>query len=191
MQVYRPLNFIGFVYREIRQGLTDIEAMFKLLDQGPEIEDKPGAKPLAVAGAVVVALTAGEADARCEPVSDPAEVALARRSPAADADEADDAGGGAESGIRCPSGPPLALAAEPLSALPPPLELLDDLRPYICDGGGTGYGVRRDEAEKAEAGAEDKVAVLALAARARADAALISLDALAPADEVEDVEDAF
>jgi ATP-binding cassette subfamily B protein len=53
MQVYRPLNFIGFVYREIRQGLTDIEAMFTLLDQGPEIEDKPGAKPLAVEGAVV------------------------------------------------------------------------------------------------------------------------------------------
>ena len=35
MQIYRPLNFIGFVYREIRQGLTDIEEMFKLLDQRP------------------------------------------------------------------------------------------------------------------------------------------------------------
>ncbi len=115
-----------------------------------------------------------------------AEVELARRSPAADAADADDAGGGAESGIRCPSGPPLALAAEPLSALPPPLALLDGLRPYICDGGGTGYGVRRDEAEKAEAGAADKGAVLVLAARARADAALISLDALVTADEVED-----
>ena len=33
MQIYRPLNLIGFVYREIRQGLTDIEEMFKLLDQ--------------------------------------------------------------------------------------------------------------------------------------------------------------
>jgi ATP-binding cassette subfamily B protein len=53
MQVYRPLNFIGFVYREIRQGLTDIEAMFKLLDQDPEIQDKPDAKPLAVDGAVI------------------------------------------------------------------------------------------------------------------------------------------
>lgn len=53
MQVYRPLNFIGFVYRELRQGLTDIEAMFKLLDQDPEILDKPDAKPLAVTGPVI------------------------------------------------------------------------------------------------------------------------------------------
>jgi ABC-type multidrug transport system fused ATPase/permease subunit len=53
MQIYRPLNFIGFVYREIRQGLTDIEEMFKLLDQNPEIEDKPGAKPLAITGPVI------------------------------------------------------------------------------------------------------------------------------------------
>jgi ABC-type transport system involved in Fe-S cluster assembly fused permease/ATPase subunit len=53
MQIYRPLNFIGFVYREIRQGLTDIEEMFRLLDQQPEIEDKPDAKPLEVAGSVI------------------------------------------------------------------------------------------------------------------------------------------
>lgn len=53
MQIYRPLNFIGFVYRELRQGLTDIEEMFKLLDQDPEIEDRPGAKPLAVSGPVI------------------------------------------------------------------------------------------------------------------------------------------
>jgi ATP-binding cassette subfamily B protein len=53
MQVYRPLNFIGFVYRELRQGLTDIEEMFKLLDKDPEIEDKPDAKPLAVTGPVI------------------------------------------------------------------------------------------------------------------------------------------
>jgi ATP-binding cassette, subfamily B, heavy metal transporter len=53
MQIYRPLNFIGFVYREIRQGLTDIEEMFKLLDQDPEIEDKPGATALTVNGAVI------------------------------------------------------------------------------------------------------------------------------------------
>ncbi len=53
LQIYRPLNFIGFVYREIRQGLTDIEEMFKLLDRQPEIEDKLGAKPLAVTGPVV------------------------------------------------------------------------------------------------------------------------------------------
>ncbi|MCD7059616.1 ABCB family ABC transporter ATP-binding protein/permease [Pelagibacterium xiamenense] len=50
MQIYRPLNFIGFIYREIRQGLADIEAMFLLLDQNPEIEDKPGAPQLAISG---------------------------------------------------------------------------------------------------------------------------------------------
>ena len=53
MQIYRPLNFIGFVYREIRQGLTDIEEMFKLLDKEPEVQDKPGAKPLGITGPVV------------------------------------------------------------------------------------------------------------------------------------------
>ncbi|MGV8856793.1 MAG: ABCB family ABC transporter ATP-binding protein/permease [Devosia sp.] len=53
MQIYRPLNFIGFVYRELRQGLTDIEEMFKLLDQNPEIEDKPDARPLTVTGPVI------------------------------------------------------------------------------------------------------------------------------------------
>ena len=53
MQIYRPLNQIGFVYREIRQGLADIEAMFRLLDQNPEIEDSPNAHPLDIAGPVL------------------------------------------------------------------------------------------------------------------------------------------
>jgi len=53
MQIYRPLNFIGFVYREIRQGLTDIENMFQLLDQDAEILDKPDAKPLDIKGPVL------------------------------------------------------------------------------------------------------------------------------------------
>ena len=53
MQIYRPLNFIGFVYRELRQGLTDIEEMFKLLDQDPEVQDKPDARPLTVTGPVI------------------------------------------------------------------------------------------------------------------------------------------
>lgn len=53
MQIYRPLNFIGFVYRELRQGLTDIEEMFKLLDQDPEIVDAPGAQPLKVTGPII------------------------------------------------------------------------------------------------------------------------------------------
>ncbi|KJS12120.1 MAG: metal ABC transporter permease [Hoeflea sp. BRH_c9] len=48
MQLSVPLNFIGFVYREIRQGLTDIEQMFELLDVEPEVRDAPGAKPLVV-----------------------------------------------------------------------------------------------------------------------------------------------
>jgi ABC-type transport system involved in Fe-S cluster assembly fused permease/ATPase subunit len=41
MQLSVPLNFIGFVYREIRQGLTDIEQMFELLDVEPEVRDAP------------------------------------------------------------------------------------------------------------------------------------------------------
>ncbi|MCR4266869.1 ABC transporter ATP-binding protein/permease [Nitratireductor sp. ZSWI3] len=49
MQLSIPLNFIGFVYREIRQGLTDIEQMFDLLDVPAEVTDKPDAAPLDVA----------------------------------------------------------------------------------------------------------------------------------------------
>jgi ABC-type transport system involved in Fe-S cluster assembly fused permease/ATPase subunit len=48
MQLSVPLNFIGFIYREIRQGLTDIEAMFDLLGVKPEVVDRPDAKPLVV-----------------------------------------------------------------------------------------------------------------------------------------------
>ncbi len=48
MQLSIPLNFIGFIYREIRQGLTDIEQMFDLLDVDQEVQDKPQAKVLEV-----------------------------------------------------------------------------------------------------------------------------------------------
>jgi ATP-binding cassette subfamily B protein len=48
MQLSVPLNFIGFIYREIRQGLTDIEQMFDLLDVRAEVVDKPDAVALGV-----------------------------------------------------------------------------------------------------------------------------------------------
>ena len=48
IQLYQPLNFMGVVYRELRQSLIDIEMMFAVLGQRPEIEDRPGAKPLKV-----------------------------------------------------------------------------------------------------------------------------------------------
>jgi ATP-binding cassette subfamily B protein len=44
---------LGMVYREIRQGLIDMEAMFRLLDTNAEVKDRPAARPLAVAGAAV------------------------------------------------------------------------------------------------------------------------------------------
>src|SRR5271165_4620686 len=53
LQLYQPLNFMGMVYREIKQAIIDVEAMFAILTQNPEIEDVPGARPLKVsAGAV-------------------------------------------------------------------------------------------------------------------------------------------
>ncbi len=46
IQVFMPLNFLGFVYREIKRSLTDMEAMFDLLGQNPEIADDPAARTL-------------------------------------------------------------------------------------------------------------------------------------------------
>src|SRR5262249_14788030 len=48
IQLYQPLNFMGMVYREIKQAVIDIERMFSILAREPEIKDQPGAKPLAI-----------------------------------------------------------------------------------------------------------------------------------------------
>jgi ATP-binding cassette subfamily B protein len=48
MQLFRPLDMLGWVYRSIRQGLIDMEAMFDLLDTPAEVVDRPGAAPLKV-----------------------------------------------------------------------------------------------------------------------------------------------
>ena len=50
MQLYQPLNFFGFVYREIKQGLIDIEKMFDLLRVEADISDAPDAPPLRLQG---------------------------------------------------------------------------------------------------------------------------------------------
>jgi ATP-binding cassette subfamily B protein len=48
IQLYQPLNFMGMVYREIKQAVIDIEKMFSVLSRNPEIKDVPGATPLIV-----------------------------------------------------------------------------------------------------------------------------------------------
>ncbi len=48
IQLYQPLNFMGMVYREIKQAITDIELMFSILGREPEIKDVAGAPPLKV-----------------------------------------------------------------------------------------------------------------------------------------------
>ncbi|WAC27063.1 ABCB family ABC transporter ATP-binding protein/permease [Ancylobacter sp. SL191] len=53
IQLYQPLNFLGMIYREIKQSLIDIEAMFTILARPPEIRDTPGAPALALNGGTV------------------------------------------------------------------------------------------------------------------------------------------
>ncbi|MET0432359.1 MAG: ABC transporter ATP-binding protein/permease [Hyphomicrobium sp.] len=53
LQLFMPLNFMGMVYREIKQGLTDIERMMDVLDQNPEVSDRANAKTLNVSGGAI------------------------------------------------------------------------------------------------------------------------------------------
>jgi len=48
IQLYQPLNFMGMVYREIKQAIIDIEKMFGVLSRNPEVKDIAGAQPLVV-----------------------------------------------------------------------------------------------------------------------------------------------
>jgi ATP-binding cassette, subfamily B, heavy metal transporter len=53
IQLYQPLNFMGMVYREIKQAIIDIEKMFGVLARDPEVKDAPDARPLVVTSGCV------------------------------------------------------------------------------------------------------------------------------------------
>jgi len=53
LQLYVPLNFLGVIYREIKQAMADMERLFNLINEHAEITDSPGAKPLVARGAEV------------------------------------------------------------------------------------------------------------------------------------------
>jgi ATP-binding cassette subfamily B protein len=68
IQLYMPLNFLGSVYRDIKQGLIDIEHMFRLLNVDAEIKDAPDARPLAVGKGEIVFDRVGFAYDRRRPI---------------------------------------------------------------------------------------------------------------------------
>src|SRR5262245_26218964 len=53
IQLYIPLNFLGVIYREIKQALADMERLFGLIEENAEVRDKPGATPIVLGGAEV------------------------------------------------------------------------------------------------------------------------------------------
>jgi ATP-binding cassette subfamily B protein len=53
IQLYQPLNFMGMVYREIKQAVIDIEKMFSILARNPEIKDVPGVPPLRISAGTI------------------------------------------------------------------------------------------------------------------------------------------
>ncbi len=53
LQLYQPLNFLGVVYRQVKQSLTDLESLMRLLELEPEIKDRPDAAPLLLGGGEV------------------------------------------------------------------------------------------------------------------------------------------
>jgi len=57
IQLYIPLNFLGVIYREIKQSLADMERLFSLLDQNREVADSKDARPLVTHGAIMVAFS--------------------------------------------------------------------------------------------------------------------------------------
>lgn len=64
LQLFIPLNFMGTLYREIRQSLTDIERMMTVLNENPEVADRPGSEAVVVSGGTVRSSTTSSSPTR-------------------------------------------------------------------------------------------------------------------------------